>query len=100
MDGQHTSAGTIQLAQFPNPSGLSSLGDNLLAETTASGGAVTGTAGENGMGALQQRVLERSNVQMVSELVNLIKAQRAYEINARAIKAGDEMLTTANRIVG
>ena len=99
-NGVHSSAGIIQLARFANPAGLSSLGDNLLGETVASGTAEVGTAGEDGFGTLQQRVLERSNVQMVNELVNLIKAQRAYEINARAIKAGDEMLTTANRIVG
>jgi len=95
-----TSAGQIQLVRFPNPAGLSSLGGNLLAATEASGTASTGTAGENGYGRIQSGFLERSNVQMVTELVNLIKAQRAYEINSRAIKAGDDMLTTANRLVG
>ena len=93
------SAGQISLAKFANPSGLSSEGGNMLAETAASGTPSTGTAGQNGLGELQQGFLERSNVQMVTELVNLITAQRAYEINSRAIKAGDEMLTTANRMV-
>ena len=93
-------AGTITLVRFANPSGLSSEGGNLLAETTASGTASTGTAGANGFGTIQSGFLERSNVQMVTELVNLIKAQRAYETNSRAIKAGDEMLTTANRLLG
>ena len=94
-----TSVGQITLVRFANPSGLSSEGGNMLAETVASGSPTTGTAGEGGYGAIQQRFLEKSNVQMVTELVNLITAQRAYEINARAIRAGDEMLTTANRLI-
>jgi len=98
-DDTATSAGRIQLARFANPSGLSSLGGNMLAPTEASGTATTGTPGEDGFGAIESGFLERSNVQMVTELVNLIKAQRAYEINSRAIKAGDDMLTTANRMV-
>ncbi|MHC4395228.1 MAG: flagellar basal-body rod protein FlgG [Planctomycetota bacterium] len=91
--------GNIELARFPNPSGLSSEGDNLLAETEASGTPITGIPGESGFGTIQAGFLEKSNVQMVSELVNLITAQRAYEINSRAIKAGDEMLRTANGLV-
>ncbi len=97
--GTQSVVGTIQLARFANPSGLSSEGDNLLTETGASGTPTTGTAGENGFGAIQSGFLEKSNVQMVTELVNLITAQRAYEINSRAIKAGDDMLRTANQIV-
>ena len=91
--------GQLQMARFPNPSGLSSEGDNLLAETASSGTPLTGTAGQNGFGAILGGFLEKSNVQMVTELVNLITAQRAYEINSRAIKAGDDMLQTANSIV-
>ena len=90
--------GNIQLVRFPNPAGLSSEGDNLYSETIASGSPVTGTPGENGLGTIQSGFLEKSNVQMVTELVNLITAQRAYEINSRAIKAGDDMLRTANNI--
>jgi flagellar basal-body rod protein FlgG len=67
--------------------------------TEASGTALTGTPGESGYGTIQAGFLEKSNVQMVTELVNLITAQRAYEINSRAIKAGDDMLRTANGIV-
>ena len=93
-----TTAGTIQLAKFANPSGLTSEGGNLLGDSPASGTATIGTAGTNGFGIITQNFLEKSNVQMVSELVNLITAQRAYEINSRAIKAGDEMLQTANRL--
>ena len=98
-DPKPQSVGQIQLARFANPSGLSSMGGNLLSETSASGAAVTGNAGETGLGTIEQRFLEKSNVQMVTELVRLIGAQRAYEINSRAIKAGDEMLNTANRMV-
>jgi flagellar basal-body rod protein FlgG len=98
--GTQSVVGTIQLARFPNASGLSSEGDNLLAETEASGTALTGTPGENGLGAIQAGFLEKSNVQMVTELVNLITAQRAYEVNSRAIKAGDEMLRNAIQIAG
>jgi len=97
--GTQSVVGNIQLARFPNPSGLSSEGDNLLAETEASGTPTTGTPGESGFGLIQSGFLEKSNVQMVSELINLITAQRAYEINSRAIRAGDDMLKTANQIV-
>ena len=96
--GTQSVMGPIQLVRFPNPSGLSSEGDNLLAETEASGTPTTGTAGENGFGSIQARFLEKSNVQMVTELVNLITAQRAYEVSSRTIKAGDEMLRNAIQI--
>jgi len=95
-----TNVGTISVVRFANSAGLTSEGSNLLSETVSSGSPQTGTPGENGFGSIQQGLLERSNVQMVTELVNLITAQRAYEINSRAIRAGDEMLTTANRLVG
>jgi len=97
--GTQSVVGTIQLARFPNPSGLSSEGDNLLSETEASGTPTTGTPGENGFGTIQSGFLEKSNVQIVTELVNLITAQRAYETNSRAIRVGDDMLRTANDIV-
>ena len=97
--GTQSVVGTIQLVRFPNPSGLSSEGDNLLAETEASGTPTTGTPGESGFGSIQSGFLEKSNVQMITELVHLITAQRAYEINSRAIRAGDDMLRTANQIV-
>ncbi len=98
--GTPSVVGTIQLAKFPNAAGLSSEGDNLLAETEASGTATTGTAGESGFGSLQSGFLEKSNVQMITELVNLIMAQRAYEVNSRAIRAGDEMLRNAIETAG
>jgi flagellar basal-body rod protein FlgG len=94
-----TVIGTVQLVRFANPEGLSSEGGNLYAETGASGPSIAGTAGQNGFGEILSKHLEKSNVQMVSELVNLITAQRAYEINSRAIKAGDGMLSTATQLV-
>ena len=97
--GTTTVVGNIQLARFINPAGLSNEGDNLLAETEASGTALTGIPGQNGFGSIQSGFLEKSNVQMVTELVNLITAQRAYEINSKAIQAGDDILRTTNNIV-
>ncbi len=96
--GTQSVLGPIQLVRFPNASGLSSEGDNLLAETEASGTPTTGTAGEDGFGTIQSGFLEKSNVQMVTELVNLITAQRAYEVCSRTIQAGDEMLRNAIQI--
>jgi flagellar basal-body rod protein FlgG len=96
--GTQSVVGTIELARVPNPTGLSAEGENLFAETEASGTATTGTAGDSGFGTIQSGFLEKSNVQMITELVNLITAQRAYETNSRAIRAGDEMLRQANQI--
>ncbi len=90
-------AGQIQVASFPNESGLESIGRNLYRETSASGAAVIGAPGENGAGTLTQGTLEGSNVNVVEEMIDLISGQRAYEINSRVIKAADEMLAqTAN----
>ena len=91
--------GSVTLAGFANPSGLKSLGANLLAETVASGAATTGTPGQNGLGTLQQGYLEKSNVDVVTELVRLITAQRAYEINTKAISIADQMLQEANALI-
>jgi len=99
VGGVQSTLGQIQLVRFPNAGGLSAEGGNLYAESESSGAAITGVAGENGFGTIQGNTLEKSNVQMVSELVNLITAQRAYEINSRAIKTGDGMLQTANQLV-
>ena len=88
--------GQVTLARFVNPAGLQALGDNLFRESAASGTALTGTPGTAGFGAVSQRFLELSNVQVVRELVNMIKSQRAFEINASSIKAADEMLQQIN----
>ena len=87
--------GQIELARFINPSGLDSVGRNLLKETAASGAPVTANPGTDGSGTIQQKFLEMSNVQIVEEMVNMIVAQRAYEINSKAITTSDQMLEQA-----
>jgi len=89
---------TIQLARFSNPNGLKSLGGNLYQETQGSGAAVVGTPGTDGMGILRQNYLEMSNVNVVEEMVSMIVAQRAYEINSKAIQTSDEMMSTVNQL--
>ena len=84
-------AGQIQVTRFLNPAGLEPRGDNLYAETAASGTAQTGSPGSDGAGTLRQGALEGSNVSTVQELVDMIETQRAYEVNAKVIKAADEM---------
>jgi flagellar basal-body rod protein FlgG len=97
-ENQATEVGTIQLARFINPAGLNSIGRNLFLPTSASGDVITGIAGEDGFGTLAQGFLEMSNVSVVEEMVNLITAQRAYEINSKSIQAADEMLQIANNL--
>ena len=88
----------VQIVRFPNPSGLQSLGRNLFKENTASGTAEAGTPGEAGFGTLQQGYLEMSNVKVVEEMVNMIVAQRAYEVNSKAVQAADEMMQMSNNL--
>jgi flagellar basal-body rod protein FlgG len=87
-----TSVGQIQLATFINVEGLQPVGDNLLVESGSSGAPQVGTPGTNGLGNLTQGSLETSNVNTVSELVNMIQCQRAYEMNSKAISTTDAML--------
>lgn len=87
--------GQIQLVRFVNPAGLSAVGRNLLVETAASGAPVAGNPGADGAGTLQQKYLEGSNVQVVDEMVNMITAQRAYEMNTKVITTCDDMLSQA-----
>lgn len=84
--------GTLQLADFINPTGLQPVGQNLFVETAASGAPQVGTPSQNGLGTLTQGFLESSNVNVVEELVGMIEAQRAYEMNSKAIQASDGML--------
>jgi flagellar basal-body rod protein FlgG len=90
--------GQVQLANFINEPGLQSNGDNLFVETEASGAPTVGNPGDIGFGQLQQFFLEQSNVNMVSEMTDLITAQRAYEINSKVIQASDSMLGTITQI--
>ncbi|NKE73087.1 flagellar basal-body rod protein FlgG [Candidatus Manganitrophus noduliformans] len=90
--------GTLELARFTNPAGLHSIGKNLYQATDASGEAVTGAPGEEGFGTVQQGSLEGSNVNIAEEMVNMIVAQRAYELNSKAIQTTDEMLSMVNNL--
>ncbi|MFT4552148.1 MAG: flagellar basal-body rod protein FlgG [Chlamydiales bacterium] len=96
--GAATTIGTLQLAMFLNPSGLSAQGSNLYTESPASGTATLSTPGSDASGTIQQHFLELSNVSVVEEMVNMISAQRAYEINSKVIKATDEMLSAATQL--
>jgi flagellar basal-body rod protein FlgG len=87
-----TQVGSLQLANFVNPAGLQSMGENLYVETAASGTASTNAPGSNGLGLLNQGYVETANVNVVEELVNMIQIQRAYEINSKAIQTSDQML--------
>lgn len=90
--------GQIEMTRFINPAGLKSVGGNLYEWSEAAGQPVEGRPGENGMGTLRSGYLEASNVQMVEEMVSMIIAQRAYEINSKAITTSDDMLQTANQL--
>ena len=90
--------GRIELVRFLNPAGLMNIGRNLVRYTAASGEPQYGTPGLDGFGSLTQGFLEMSNVKVVEEMVNMIVAQRAYEVNSKAIQAADEMLQTANNL--
>jgi len=90
--------GQIELAGFVNAAGLEPIGDNTYVATSRSGDALRATPGENGTGTLAQGFLEASNVKLIDEMINLVVAQRAYEINAKVVQASDEMLSTANSL--
>ncbi|HTV63999.1 MAG TPA: flagellar basal-body rod protein FlgG [Bryocella sp.] len=96
---QSQQVGTIQLATFQNPGGLNSIGQNIYLATTASGEPIVGTpGGAEGLGTLQQGVLEQSNVDVVEEFIQMILAQRSYEANSRVVNAADEMLQDLNNL--
>jgi flagellar basal-body rod protein FlgG len=90
--------GQIELYRFPNPVGLTALGENLFKVTSASGDPIPGRPNELGMGQIIHRTLEMSNVSVVREMVDLIVAQRAYEFNSRTIQTSDNMLGTATSL--
>lgn len=96
---QAQTIGTLELVRFLNPAGLRPLGRNLFLPTQASGDPIPGTPGAEGFGTILQGFLEKSNVNVVEEMVNLIVGHRAYEINSRAIRTADEMMQTANNLV-
>lgn len=96
---QSQELGRIELARFANPSGLTALGQNLYTQTESSGDATTGYPGDEGMGQLVQGQLEGSNVEIVQEMVDMISAQRAYELNSKAVQAADQMSQTATDLL-
>ena len=91
--------GQLELAKFINPGGLKALGQNLLENTAASGEAIIGTPLTVGFGKLNQGAVESSNVDLVSEMVNMITAQRAYELNSKSITTSDDMIKKANQLI-
>jgi flagellar basal-body rod protein FlgG len=104
-DGEVTTNGAngpsnfqVQLTRFANPAGLQAVGRNLYVETLASGTPETGTPNQAGFGSLQQGFLEMSNVKVVEEMVNMIVAQRAYEVNSKAVQAADEMMQLSDNL--
>jgi flagellar basal-body rod protein FlgG len=100
MPGENTAQqiGQLELATFINPAGLSNKGQSLYVQTPASGEPIVGTPDSNGIGGVRSGFLEMSNVKVVEEMVNMIVAQRAYDVNSKAVQASDEMLQTANNL--
>jgi flagellar basal-body rod protein FlgG len=96
---QPQQVGRIEIANFQNAAGLQAIGKNLYLATQASGEAIVGTPGENGLGTLLSGFVEQSNVSVVEEMVNMIVSQRAYEASSKVIRTADEMLTQANNVV-
>jgi flagellar basal-body rod protein FlgG len=90
--------GQLELAMFSNPGGLNPVGDNLYLATDRSGTASFAKAGEDGSGVLQQGYLESSNVKLVEEMISLMLAQRAYEVNAKVVQAADDLLAMSNNL--
>lgn len=96
--GDTVDLGQIDLVKFINPGGLIALGDNMYAETEASGAPLVGTPGYEGFGEIKQGYLESSNVDIVEEMISMITAQRAYEINSKTVKTVEDMMTMANNL--
>ncbi|MBO6537130.1 MAG: flagellar basal-body rod protein FlgG [Balneolaceae bacterium] len=97
-DNSQVDLGQIELAKFANSGGLEAIGDNLFVETESSGLAFFGTPGEEGFGVVRQGYLEQSNVDIVTEMVRLIEAQRAYETNSKMVQAAEDMMQVTNSI--
>ncbi len=95
-DSKSVEIGQLELAKFVNPAGLKSMGNNLFQETVASGTPLVAKAGSEGYGEIMQNTLEASNVDIVEEMVNMIVAQRSYELNSKTIKTAEDMEQMAN----
>ena len=90
-----TIIGQIQITDFINPNGLAAVGRNLFVATSAAGNPITGIPGQSGLGVISSMQLEAANVNLVSEMVEMIKVQRSYEMNSKIIQASDQMLQMA-----
>ena len=97
--GEASIVGTMGLVVFSNPAGLQAIGKNLFRKTASSGEPVGTACGANGAGTIMQGYIERSNVQVVEEMVNLIIVQRAYEMNVKCVQSSDEILSMTNNLV-
>ncbi len=97
-DDQPQTIGQMELAKFINPAGLSAVGHNLYNQTGASGSPILGTPTRDGLGPIDQGHLEMSNVKVVDEMVNMIVAQRAYELNSKVIQTGEDMARIVNNL--
>lgn len=98
QNGERQNVGQLEVVNFINPAGLKAKGKNLYVNTPASGAPIQGLPGINGMGGIAQGQLEGSNVNIVDEMVNMIKNQRSYEINSKAVQAADQMLQAINAL--
>jgi flagellar basal-body rod protein FlgG len=98
VGGTTSTVGTIELARFVNPGGLKSIGDNLYEQTEASGTPTIGTPNSSAFGSINQGYLEASNVDIVEEMISMISAQRAYEINSKTVQTVEQMMQMANNL--
>ena len=98
-EGRATQIGQMEIVSFINPSGLNSIGGNLYQVSDASGQPVQGIPGNAGLGNIQQYSLESANVNVVNEMVNMIQAQRAYEMNSKVMQAADQMLQVSTNVL-
>ena len=98
VGGSSSIIGNVELVRFMNPGGLQALGDNLYSQTDASGTPIIGTPGQNGFGSVNQGYLESSNVDIVQEMIAMITAQRAYEINSKTVQTVEQMMQMANNL--
>lgn len=97
-DSKLVELGQLELTSFPNPEALQAIGENLFISSSKTGQPVTGQPGSEGLGSLSQGFIEASNVKLAEEMVSLVLAQRAYELNAKVIQASDEMLAISNNL--
>ena len=97
-DGTPEPIGQLKLCRFLNPTGLQAIGGNLFKETEVSGTRTEGVPGQDGLGALAQGHLEKSNINIVQEMINIVQAQRSFEMNQKGVQAADEMMRSTNQL--